>query len=319
MPAITNRNLPSRESPEAQAVIAAYTSPEPPKLPTNVNLSHDKSCNLSCPSCRGDLYLAKKSKQAELDTLTERFVLPLLKDAESVMVTGSGDPFASNHFRNVIKKLTPQAYPNLRLNLITNGQLCDAKAWAELGLAGRVDNVHVSVDAATSDTYRFVRRLGDFGRLRRNLAFLKGLRERGEIESLDFSMVVQTRNFREMTALVDMAREFGADAVHFQMIRKRDIFSAAEYELAFVGDPDHPDFEDFVEVVLSPPLREPDAGSPRIEMGNVLGYVERARPNCTKPPRCSIAATREPPYYRPCPPRPASAPGLDRWPTSSAA
>ena len=274
-PAITNRALDDRSWPEPQAIIAAYASAEPPKLPTNVNLSHDKSCNLSCPSCRGDLYLAKKSKQVELDALTERFVLPLLKNAETVMVTGSGDPFASNHFRSVIKRLTPEAYPKLRLNLITNGQLCDARAWRDLGLADRVDNVHVSVDAATSDTYKFVRRLGNFDRLRANLAFLKDQREKGEIQTLEFSMVVQSRNFREMAGLVEMAREYSADAVHFQMIRQRDLFSAAEYELAFIGDPAHPDFAAFVDAVGSPLLRE-EQGALRIEMGNVLGYVERA-------------------------------------------
>ena len=176
-PLIANRTLPSRDDPEAKATIEAYASPSPPKLPTNVNLSHDKSCNLSCPSCRSDLYLAKKTKQIELDTLTDRFVLPLLKDAETVMITGSGDPFASNHFRSIIKKLTPEAYPKLRFNLITNGQLCDARAWADLCLGSRVDNVHVSVDAATSETYAFVRRLGDFSRLRKNLAFLKRLHD----------------------------------------------------------------------------------------------------------------------------------------------
>lgn len=274
-PEITNRRLPSRDSAEARAVIEAYASNEAPRLPSNVNLSHDKSCNLSCPSCRSGLYLAKKQKQVQLDELSDRFVLPLLKDAETVMITGSGDPFASNHFRNIIKKLTPADYPRLRFNLITNGQLCDARAWQDLGLGDRVDNVHVSVDAATSDTYAFVRRLGDFARLRRNLAFLKTLRESGRIASLEFSMVVQTRNFREMPGLVDMAREFSADAVHFQMIRKRDIFSAREFAEAFVGAADHPEHDAFVDVVTGWESWA-RGGVPRIEIGNILEHIERS-------------------------------------------
>ena len=274
-PAITNRTLPSRDSEEAQDHIRAFETGTAPQLPTKVSLSHDKSCNLSCPSCRSDLYLANKSKQASLDALTDRFVLPLLEQAKTVMITGSGDPFGSNHFRNLIKKITPERFPELRFDLITNGQLMNKKAWDDLRLSGRVSNVHISVDSTTSETYRVVRRGGTFERLVENLRFIRDLRRSGDIRSLDFSMVVQSLNFREMPAFVELAREYGADGVHFQMIRKRDIFSGDQHEVAFIGSPDHEDHAEFVELVQGDWLRaaSTDATAPRIEMGNVLAYV----------------------------------------------
>ena len=275
-PAITNRTLPERTSAEARKHIEQFQSATPPSLPTKVNLSHDKSCNLSCPSCRTDLYLANKSKQAELDKLSDRFVLPLLKNARTVMITGSGDPFGSNHFRNLIKKLTKDEFPNLRFDLITNGQLMNQKAWDELALAGRVDNTHISVDATTPETYKIVRRGGTFQRLLDNLAFIKQLRQSGDIKSLEFSMVVQSLNFREMPAFIDLAREYGADGVHFQMIRQRDIFSGGEHKVAFIGDPRHEDHAEFLRVINSDALRHPRAGDKplHIELGNVIAYVQ---------------------------------------------
>ncbi len=144
----------------------------------------------------------------------------------------------------------------------------DERAWIDLNLKGRVRNAHVSIDAARSDTYAIVRRGGTFERLLRNLAFIRSLRESGEIAWLEFSMVVQAQNFREMPEFVQLGRQFSADGVSFQMIRQRDIFSHAEYEKAFIGSPAHPDYAKFIEV-----LKAPELSRPGVSVGNVRAYA----------------------------------------------
>jgi organic radical activating enzyme len=267
---ITNRSLPPRDAPETQAIIDEYAPGKTAPFPKHLILSHDKSCNLSCPSCRTRIYVANKAKQAKLDALTDKSLLPLLREAEVVTITGSGDPFGSNHFRNLIKRLNGGEFPRLKIDLHTNGQLWDERAWKDLGLSGRVGYAQISIDATQPDTYAFARRSGTFERLLKNLAFVKRLRETGEIQELEFSMVVQTRNFREMPAFVALGHEFLADRVSFQMIRQRDIFSRDEYDEAFIGNPEHPDYAAFLDV-----LQSPDLASPYVHMGNVLAYVQR--------------------------------------------
>jgi pyruvate-formate lyase-activating enzyme len=267
---ITNRSLPSRDSDEARAILETYAEKGcANSLPKYVTLSHDKSCNLSCPSCRARPYVADKAKQAQLDHLTETTIVPLLRQAERVKITGSGDPFGSSHFRNLIKRLGAPEFAHLGIDLHTNGQLWDERAWTELRLPGRVHYAQISIDAAQAETYQFVRRGGSFGRLLKNLAFIKQLRDSGEIQQLEFSMVVQARNFREMPEFVRFGRAFSADLVSFQMIRKRDIFSSDEFEAAFIGNPDHPDYREFLEV-----LRSPDLMAPGVQLGNVMAYVD---------------------------------------------
>ncbi len=270
-PAITGRALPSRDAPESRAIVEQYRK-NPAKLPGHLVLSHDKSCNLSCPSCRSSVYMADSRKQERLDELSERVLLPLMREAKSAMITGSGDPFGSKHFRNLIKRLNCGDFPRLRLDLISNGQLLDRRAWNELNLRGRVRYVQISIDAVQASTYAVVRRGGDFERLRRNLAFLRELRTSGEIGRLEFSMVVQTSNFREMPAFVKLGEEFAADLVIFNMIRQRDIFSREEYVEAFIGSPDHPQYDAFVET-----LKAPELAQPNVQIGNVLEYVRRAQ------------------------------------------
>ncbi len=266
---ITNRTLPHRESAQARAILDDYAAKGTvDRLPSYVTLSHDKSCNLSCPSCRSRVYVASKPKQGELDRLTETALLPLLRHAQRVNITGSGDPFGSNHFRNLILRLAEPDFAGVAIDLHTNGQLWDERAWTELRLQGRVHYAQISIDAARAKTYEAVRRGGSFERLLANLAFVRRLRQSGEISELEFSMVVQARNFREMPEFVGLGRAFAADAVSFQMIRKRDIFSAHEFEAAFIGNPDHVDYPEFLEV-----LRSPDLAAPGVHMGNVLAYV----------------------------------------------
>ncbi len=265
--AITSRTLMPRDSKRAQEIIARYKAGAA-TLPEHVKLSHDKSCNLSCPSCRASTYIANSAKQAKLDQLTETTLLPLLREAKSVLVTGSGDPFGSKHFRNLIKRLNGGDFPDLKIDLISNGQLLDPRAWAELGLKGRVRNVEISVDAAKAETYAIVRRGGTFERLLKNLAFLRDTRRAGEISSLHCSMVVQALNYREMPDFVRLCEDHAADLIIFNMIRQRDIFAKNEHVEAFIGSPDHPEYENFLQVLEAPELAQRN-----VRIGNVHEYA----------------------------------------------
>jgi molybdenum cofactor biosynthesis enzyme MoaA len=266
-PEIAGRTLMPRSAPHAQELIARYES-DVPTLPMHVKLSHDKSCNISCPSCRATTYLANSTKQAKLDRLTETTLLPLLRRAKSVLVTGSGDPFGSKHFRNLLKRLTSKEFPGLEIDLISNGQLLDSRAWVELGLKNKVRNVEISIDAARPETYAIVRRGGSFERLLTNLAFLRDLRRSGEIAHLRYSMVVQALNYKEMPAFVHLCEAYAADLVYFNMIRQRDIFSKDEYTISFIGSPQHPEYEQFLEVLEAPELAQPN-----VIIGNVREYA----------------------------------------------
>ena len=259
-PQIANRKLPRKD---------ALTNPEHRRIvrdgdviarrkPRNAVLSHDRSCNLSCPSCRTELVVARKAEQDELDRLTRSWILPMLSEARRVKVTGSGDPFGSAHFRDVLLELARARPPGLRVTLNTNGLLFDERAWRELELEGLVDRAFVSIDAATPDTYRVLRRGGELDRLLENLAFVARLRRAGQLTEVRLDTVVQAANFRELPGIVQIARGFGFDRVKFQMIRNWGTFSAEQFARHHVGSPDHPEHAAFLEVLRDPLLAGPE-------------------------------------------------------------
>ena len=144
--------------------------------------------------------------------------------------------------------------------------------WQELGLDGLVESVWVSIDAARPETYAIVRRGGSFGKLLQNFEFLGALRREGHVRHLRLDFVVQARNFREMSDAVDIARAFGFDRIHFQMIRNWGTFTVAEFDRRFIGSPDHPDYGEFLEV-----LRHPNLAWAGVDWSNVRQLYDRAK------------------------------------------
>ncbi|MCX8255059.1 Radical SAM protein [Beijerinckiaceae bacterium RH AL1] len=264
---ISGRKLLPRDSGPAQALIERFEADGSAPPPRELKLSHDRSCNLSCPSCRTEIIAVGKPKQKRLDDQLESSFVPMLRDATSVYITGSGDPFGSAHFRRLIKRLNRAEFPKLRFRLHTNGQLLDERAWRDLDLAGRVEMVHVSVDATTPETYAVLRRGGTFARLLKNLAFVKELRDAGEIERLEFSMVVQALNFREMPDFVRLGIAHSADDIAFEMIHDWGVYSPEEFEQVYVG-PRHPEVARLAEV-----LRDPAMAHPNVSIGNVVAHI----------------------------------------------
>lgn len=228
----------------------------PPRI-GRINLSHDRSCNLSCPSCRTDLIIADRAASRKLNELAENTLLPLIRAARRVKITGSGDPFASRHYRWIIQQLTAEQDGPI-IDLQTNGLLLE-RSWEPLGLAGsgRVDTVLVSTDAATPETYRVVRRGGEYDDLLRNLEYLSELRASGEVRYVRVDFVVQALNFREMPAAARLSNDLGFDRIKFQMLRSWNTWSPEEFSRQHVGHPTHPEYQDLLAVLRDPILHGP--------------------------------------------------------------
>jgi MoaA/NifB/PqqE/SkfB family radical SAM enzyme len=213
-----------------------------------LNLAYDRTCNLSCPSCRTDVLVAGGDSYRALRLLQERVLAnDLLTQIDWLYVTGSGDPFASRLYRDLLRSIDPGLCPRLQIKLHTNGLLFTPSAWNDLGPAQTlVSEVEVSIDGAGESTYRLNRRGGDWPQLLQRLGFISSLRQTGRIRTLQFSFVVQANNWREMPAFVDVAETFAADRIFFAPLRNWGTFSAEELARRTVHDPRHPEHGAFV-------------------------------------------------------------------------
>jgi molybdenum cofactor biosynthesis enzyme MoaA len=226
-----------------------------------LNLAYDRSCNLSCPTCRTEVIVASGPRLDGLRTFQDALVTPeLLRSLDCLYVTGSGDPFASAALRDLLRSLDADDYPNLAIALHTNALLFTEENWERMRRAQPlVSSVEISIDAATAATYALNRRGGDWNRLLERLEFVRTLRDSGAVPYLKLSFVVQENNWREMAAFVRLARRFGADATQFTALANWGTFGPAEFARRAVHLPSHPEHAEFMcalmeEVDLQDPL-----------------------------------------------------------------
>ncbi|PTS73734.1 radical SAM protein [Sphingomonas sp. HMWF008] len=240
------------------ADLLAATATELSAGPEVVNLAYDRTCNLSCPSCRVERFAADDGTRARFAEMQERAILPLLANAKTVFVTGSGDPFASKNFRQLMRDLTPEAYPDLNFQIMTNGMLFTRAQWDSFPtLHNRVKILKVSIDAATGPTHEKLRRGARWPVMMENMAFAGELTAQRLVDHFELVFTVQSDNYREMGDAIDLARHVGATGVYFARLTNWGTFSAEEYRDKAVFLPLHPDHADFLQQMSDPRLRDP--------------------------------------------------------------
>lgn len=228
------------------------------KGPRIITLDNDRSCNLWCPSCRTSRFVLKGKEYDEAYALQRKLIAEGLGEARVLLVSGSGDPFASRLHIELLASINYNLYPELKITLMTNGMLFTPASWNKLGKARKaVKFVIVSIDAASPGVYRAIRRGGDFDKLLDNLCFISSLRREDTLERLEFHFVVQHGNFREMKDFVALGKGFGADMVVFSRLCNWGTFTEPEYFSRAVHLTNHPDHLEFLNILGDPVFKDP--------------------------------------------------------------
>jgi hypothetical protein len=246
--------------PELRKIIdeQLLTVPDGPSL---VSLNYDKSCNLSCPSCRTQKIEYKSGSQFEIVRSTHKRLIDQLLSTRRgkpllLNINGSGDPFASRVLREFLFMFDGRQHPNVKIQLMTNGLMLTEKYWNRMyRIHQNISNIAISFDAANKRTYSVVRRGGDWEQLLRNTIFLSEQRAAGNLTRLELHFIVQLLNFREIPQLVAMGDLLPRiDAVRFEKLLDWKTWPKDEYEHHAVWRREHPLFQRLLDVLSDPIL-----------------------------------------------------------------
>ncbi|NYZ16578.1 hypothetical protein HL658_28880 [Azospirillum sp. RWY-5-1] len=258
---IAGDNLPTREQARAHPFFRKVIDEDRAELDVihRMSLALDRSCNLSCPSCRSEVIIEKGQAVAAMMKATRDVILPMLKKIKVMQMNGYGEFAMSEPCRLILKSINREEYPDLKLDLITNALLFDGGFWQKFPNAhSMIRTVRVSIDGATKDTYERLRRGGDFGRLQQNMAFLASLRRQGMFEELSILCVYQLDNFREMKRMAEWAIELGCDRIYFEKLLNWSSYgSDAGYVRRAVHLLENPHYAEFREIVSDPIFHHP--------------------------------------------------------------
>jgi len=220
--------------------------------PECVIFSHDRSCNLKCPSCRTDFIKNTGIELTKSEKIQSKILEFALDDANELYITASGDPFGGKTWRELLKSLTMDKYPKTKnLHLHTNANGWTEKMWnllSNLHLIPRI-TAEISIDACTKETYDKVRVGGNWDRLSNNLDFIFT-----KIPNLDFvrlTFVVQDNNYKEMVGFVEKADRLQKlnglkTEVNFIHINNWGTFNDVEFKVKNMADANHTENTEFL-------------------------------------------------------------------------
>ena len=221
-------------------------------FPTRLYLGMDQSCNLKCPSCREGIIMEHKSSD-RLDRLYAN-LKSITKGIEFLELDGSGDVLASYWYQKFLKDFPVEDFPKLKNILFrSNGLLWNEKNWLRIHPYFRSKQIHgcVSIDAATGPTFEKVRG-GSFTTLMKNMAYIKSLRQSGELSELTLVMVYRHSNYQEIPAFIEMGKQFLATrlVIHpLQAWSQSAYVRQGTYDHEAIHQQQHPEhqlFRDFI-------------------------------------------------------------------------
>ncbi|MFC1654072.1 radical SAM protein [Patescibacteria group bacterium] len=243
--------------------------------PKIINCAFDRSCNLSCPSCRAKQIIAMGKDRKKVLLTIDKINKYYAKNITKLIITGSGDPFGSPYFFDWLRNMKPKDFPNLKsIHLHTNGQLFTKKSWDMIKpIRSKIKSVEISIDAATENTYKKNRRGGSFKRLLKNLSYISSLKKKGQIKYARISFVVQNNNYKEMFDFTKLGSELKFDDIYFSKLLNWGTFSTKEYKSRAVHSPTHPNH-----VKLLSELNK-IKNLPKVNIGNLLPIVNKSSDN----------------------------------------
>lgn len=168
--------------------------------PTKMKIVPTVRCNLDCEFCYQDRNDTTELPEQMGKILEESF--PVINE---LLIVG-GEPLAARECLDIMERMDPEKYPDLRLALITNGTVVSDKVIRLLS-GRRISWVMVSVDAATQETYQKVRG-GKLSKVIEGVNRLNELRHRQRPAwGLNMAFVFMRSNMHEALDFVKMAME----------------------------------------------------------------------------------------------------------------
>ena len=188
--------------------------PLDPPLPTNLYFEVTNRCNLPCQHCVRTFNLHEPERDPlphELKTAAAH--LPHLR---RTVLHGIGEPLLNKNLPEMIRFAKAQGSWVL---FNSNGTLLN-RAWQDTLIDSGLDELRISMDAATPETFEKIRGAPTFPRIIENLRrFVARKAERGVAHPrLSLWMVAIRETIHELPALVDLAAEIGIPEVYFQRL-----------------------------------------------------------------------------------------------------
>lgn len=189
-------------------------SPTAPGPPVCLYLEVTNRCNLLCTTCPRTY--ADLEPPADMDWDRFRSIVDQLPNLKRAVLHGVGEPMLVKHLSKMVRYLTERSVYVL---FNTNGTVMTERSGRALIEAG-LDELRVSLDAATRETFKAVRGKDYFERILANVRRFRTMQDRAGAAKPRVSLWLTglKETVAELPAFVRIAAEIGVREVYLQRL-----------------------------------------------------------------------------------------------------
>lgn len=197
-------------------------------IPEKITLGLDYTCNLHCTSCRNHTQVASGDQLRIREQFAENIIRTgWLEKTKMLELSGAGEALFSKIDRNLL--FSNNGCKRESVSLLTNGILLNEDNLKKLKEHFKTVYINISIDAATEETYKKIRRGGDWNVLQDNLDKVRIMKQNNEIAYVEIRMVVQRNNYKEMVDFIKMGKKYCVDRVVFTKLLNWDMYETENY------------------------------------------------------------------------------------------
>lgn len=223
------------------------------EIPKELIFDFDWTCNFKCPSCRTELLnynkhhiirpinnsIAEKIKRLVIDKI----------DTQPVNIRwAGGEPFISEVYVDLMEYCVASG-KNIKHVIQTNGSYLIAKSDLLEKLLPHIDQLRVSFDAGTADTYKNIRVNGVWEHLLKNVEHVQSQIARlGLKTQVVADFVVQKENYQEIPQLVEVCKQLGIKRINYQRMWNWGTWPIEQFHDMNIHDAAHPEHHRLLEI-----------------------------------------------------------------------
>jgi MoaA/NifB/PqqE/SkfB family radical SAM enzyme len=199
--------------------------------PIKIEMDITNQCNIRCVMCPFSDPAVGGRKRRDLDAATfQRWANEMFSWAAQVGLMFGTEPTLNRNLLTFVKIAKAHRVPNVYFS--TNGMKLTPELTACLIGAG-LDEINVSLDAGTKDTFQRIRRGAKWDVV---IANLRSLRDQKALQSLQkprlhMSFVMMRSNIQELPQFVELAAELGAVVIYCTHLVAYDVLGTSPESL----------------------------------------------------------------------------------------
>jgi MoaA/NifB/PqqE/SkfB family radical SAM enzyme len=222
-------------------------------IPKNLIFDFDYTCNYICPSCRTELintnkhHIVRPVNNQIVDSIKQLIIDEIEHQPITIRWCG-GELFISEVYLELIEYIISTGKNNIKHIIQTNGSYLKSRKDFLDRVLPQIDQLRISFDAGTAETYRQVRVNGVWENLIENVKHVQAqIKCLGANTSVSADFVVQKLNYQEIPQFVQLCKELNIRPT-FQRMWNWGTWPLETFKKNNVWSTEHPEYQELLTI-----------------------------------------------------------------------